>query len=109
RLGGALAGAAVLVGGDRPQGQLGQHGQVDQPRVVALDQDQEPVGAAEVLGGEEPRGVDVLDRLGGGHVQVHGGGPAVDGVLVGRVLSVDESALVGAQPEPLGVVEGVGG
>jgi hypothetical protein len=49
----------------------GQHGQVDQAGVVALDQDQVPVAAAEVLGGEEPQGVDVLDLLGAEHVQVH--------------------------------------
>ena len=109
RLGRVLGMKGVLPGGDRPQRELGQHGQVDQPRVVALHQHQEPVPTLQVLGDEEPQGVDVLDLLGAQHVQVHGGDPVGDGVLVGRVLAVDQPSLIVPQPEPLRVVEGVGG
>jgi hypothetical protein len=90
--------AGVLPAGDGAERALAQHGDVDEARVVALDQREPLVQAAEAAVGDlglvEPaQRLDVLDLLHAQHVEVERADPLGKARALGRGLLLDQLAL----------------
>jgi hypothetical protein len=81
----------------RSQGQLGQKCEVDQPRIVALDQRNPAVAATEVLAVEALERVDVLDLLDRQHVGIHAGYAIRNRLALFGRLAQDQTPAIGAE------------
>ena len=95
----------VLPRRDSAERQLRQEPDVDEPRVVALDEDDVLVEAAEIVAHERAKGVDVFDLLDGEHVEIHALDSRGDQLPLGRRLACHEAAHVLAELESGRIVE----